>query len=258
MLCPRQKGIFMSRCLCVNMDKEEFLEFGELPASSYCDSADCNTVTYFLGTEWANDVVVFAFEGMAPGGICPEEDETLFEHALRNFDERCILKSVPKFRYLVNATKNIYYDKENIPEGNDGSYFEPASLLLSATTDPEATELALSETEQKEVGAWSGDRIAAVNNISIFPHMSCVTPSFRCEVMGIKGNLNSLNIVVTGTFPSLDRMDVEAMIREAGGNPQTSVTKKTDYLVVADKPGRVFENDGVEGGKKFICRKILI
>lgn len=229
----------MSRYLCVNMDRKEYLEFGELPTSSYCDSAACNTVTYFLGTEWANNVVIFAFEEMPPGGLCPEKDETLYEHALRNFDERCILNSVPKFRYLINATKNIYYDKENIPEGNDGFYFEPASLLLSATADPETIGLALSETEKKEVGAWCGDRIAAVNNISIFRHMSCVTPSFRCEATGSKGKLNGLKIVVTGTFPYYDRMDVEAMIREAGGEPQSSVTKKTDYLVVADKPGSV-------------------
>lgn len=228
----------MSRCLCVNMSKKEYLEFGELPASSYCNSAACNTVAYFLGTEWANDVVVFAFEEMTPGGLCPEDDETLFEHALRNFDERCILNSAPRFRYLVNTAKSIYYDKENIPEGADGSHFDPSSLLLSATTEPETIGLTLTETEKKEVGAWRGDRIVAVNNISIYPHISCVTPSFRCEVGKIKGKLGGLNIVVTGTFPSFDRMEVEAMIREAGGNPQTSVTKKTDYLVVADKPGK--------------------
>ncbi|MBE5040533.1 BRCT domain-containing protein [Ructibacterium gallinarum] len=229
----------MGRCLCVNMSKKEYLEFGELPASSCCDSAACNTVAYFLGTEWANDIVVFAFEEMTPGGICPEEDETLFEHALRNFDERCILNSAPRFRYLVNLEKNIYYDKDNIPEGDDGSCFDPSSLLLSATAETETIGLALTETEKKEVGAWRGDRIVAVNNISIYPHMTCVVPPFRCKVRKIKGELAGLNIVVTGIFPRFDRMEVEAMIREAGGNPQTSVTKKTDYLVVADKPGRV-------------------
>lgn len=92
----------MSKCLCVNLDKEEYLDFGELPDSSYRDSPASNTVEYFLGTEWAGDSVVFAFEGMDSGGLCPEEDEDLFSYASSNFDERCILNSTPKFRYLVN------------------------------------------------------------------------------------------------------------------------------------------------------------
>lgn len=227
----------MSRCLCVNMDKEEFLEFGDLPENSYRDAAACSTVQYYLATDWAGDSIVFAFEKMEAGGICPEDDQTLFEYALLNFDERCVLNSVPAFRFLVNLDKNIYYDKNDIPQGTDGLYLDPVSLLLAASKDVEELGINLTDAEKSELGTWKGDKLMAVNNISRLSGMSCVTPSFKFDVSGFSGKLKGLNIVVTGTFPTLDRMEVEELIREEGGTPQKSVTRKTNYLVVGNKPG---------------------
>lgn len=228
----------MSRCICVNISKEEYLDFGELPESSYRDASACNTVEYFLGTEWAGDIVVFAFEDMEPGVFCPEEDENLFSYAVHNFDERCVLNSVPSFRYLVNTTKNIYYDRTTISKGADGSYFDPISLLLSAAKDQDVLDLDITECEASEIGMWSGNTVIAVNNIAAYPGSTCFVPSFKCEVIRHSKSLSGLNIVVTGVFPSYDRYEVEELIKNAGGTMQKSVTKKTDFLVVADKPGK--------------------
>ncbi len=43
--------------------------------------------------------------------------------------------------------------------------------------------------------------------------------------------------VLTGTLPTLSRMEAKERIERAGGRVTSSVTKKTDYVVVGDDPG---------------------
>jgi DNA ligase (NAD+) len=47
--------------------------------------------------------------------------------------------------------------------------------------------------------------------------------------------------VITGTLPRLSRDDARNMIEEAGGRVTTSVSKKTDYVVVGEDPGSKLE-----------------
>lgn len=51
------------------------------------------------------------------------------------------------------------------------------------------------------------------------------------------GPLAGKSLVLTGTLPSLSRDAATAMIRAAGGRVSTSVSAKTDYVVVGDDPG---------------------
>jgi NAD-dependent DNA ligase len=44
-------------------------------------------------------------------------------------------------------------------------------------------------------------------------------------------------VVVTGTVPGFSRGDIEKLIKDLGGKPSGSVSKKTDVLVAGDKPG---------------------
>jgi len=44
-------------------------------------------------------------------------------------------------------------------------------------------------------------------------------------------------IVVTGTLKNFSRKGVEDLIRELGGHPSDSVSRKTDFLVVGENPG---------------------
>lgn len=54
-----------------------------------------------------------------------------------------------------------------------------------------------------------------------------------------EGNLplSGMTLVVTGTLPSLTRSQAEALIREAGGNAGSSVTKSTAYVVAGEAAG---------------------
>lgn len=49
--------------------------------------------------------------------------------------------------------------------------------------------------------------------------------------------LGGQTFVITGTLPSLSRMDAKEMIEQNGGRVTGSISKKTGYLVVGDNPG---------------------
>jgi len=44
-------------------------------------------------------------------------------------------------------------------------------------------------------------------------------------------------VVVTGTLVNYDRKSIEARIKDLGGSPVGSISKKTDYLIAGDKAG---------------------
>lgn len=49
--------------------------------------------------------------------------------------------------------------------------------------------------------------------------------------------LDGLKIVVTGTLTKFSRDEAEAAIENAGGRATSSVSAKTDYVVVGEAPG---------------------
>lgn len=51
------------------------------------------------------------------------------------------------------------------------------------------------------------------------------------------GKLSGLTFVLTGTLPTLERAEAEAMIRSAGGNVSSSVSKNTSYVVAGESAG---------------------
>jgi len=54
----------------------------------------------------------------------------------------------------------------------------------------------------------------------------------------MKGNaLTGKTIVVTGTLTRYGRDEIEALIRQLGGKPAGSVSKKTDFVVAGEKAG---------------------
>jgi DNA ligase (NAD+) len=52
-----------------------------------------------------------------------------------------------------------------------------------------------------------------------------------------EGSLNGLTFVVTGRLERFSRDAAESLIKRNGGTVPSSVTKKTDYLVVGAEPG---------------------
>ena len=53
----------------------------------------------------------------------------------------------------------------------------------------------------------------------------------------VSTHLSDLTFVLTGTLPSMSRDEAAAKIKAAGGKVTSSVSKKTDYVVVGADPG---------------------
>jgi DNA ligase (NAD+) len=51
------------------------------------------------------------------------------------------------------------------------------------------------------------------------------------------GVLSGQSVVITGTLPTLSREDAERMVREAGGTPAGSVSRKTAFVVAGESAG---------------------
>jgi DNA ligase (NAD+) len=51
------------------------------------------------------------------------------------------------------------------------------------------------------------------------------------------GKLSGKSIIFTGSLPTLSRSDAETLAREHGAHVVSSVSKKTDYVVVGSDPG---------------------
>ena len=62
-----------------------------------------------------------------------------------------------------------------------------------------------------------------------------VKPSSTSSVT--KDTLKGKTFVITGTLPSLSRDEAAELIRQSGGKVTSSVSKKTDYLVLGENPG---------------------
>ena len=70
----------------------------------------------------------------------------------------------------------------------------------------------------------------------------------------VSKRLNGKSFVLTGTLKSLSRDEVKDKIRQAGGQVSSSVSKKTDYVVVGEEPGSKY-NKAKQLGVKIISEK---
>lgn len=63
--------------------------------------------------------------------------------------------------------------------------------------------------------------------------------------------LSSLTFVLTGTLPTLSRDDATKLIEDNGGSVSSSVSKKTDFILLGDEPGSKYQK-GLLLGTKMI------
>ncbi|MEZ6055574.1 MAG: NAD-dependent DNA ligase LigA [Planctomycetaceae bacterium] len=94
------------------------------------------------------------------------------------------------------------------------------------TVDPQATTPSAMLTAPGERTLFDGD--VAGESSALAGDATPVAPV---------GSLTGKTIVVTGTLKSFSRDSIEEFIREHGGKPSGSVSKKTDFLVVGENAG---------------------
>jgi DNA ligase (NAD+) len=103
-----------------------------------------------------------------------------------------------------------------------------------------ATEAELDAVEQ--IGGKVAESIYEYfhneRNISVIKELlsAGVKPELPKKVKA-KGKLAGKTIVVTGTLQNFTRQQAEQAIRQAGGKPSSSVSKKTDFVLAGEEPG---------------------
>jgi DNA ligase (NAD+) len=69
-----------------------------------------------------------------------------------------------------------------------------------------------------------------------------VIPQITQKPVGIEGHpFNGKSLVLTGTLTSMSRTEASKKIEACGGTTGETVTKKTDFVIVGDKPGSKLE-----------------
>lgn len=243
----------MSKYLCANIDKEEYLDFGVYNENITEGSPACNTLEYFLATEWSKDRVVFFYEDNEKSNFFPDE-ENAYDYVVQNYTERSVLNSAPKYSCIANTSKKEYYFKAALPESEDYSYICPLPFILSEQENVCFGD-GFEEKELEEVGRWAGGNIIATNNINSCSGYALFESPYRMN-NEFGAVLKGQNIVVTGTISGYTRAGIATYIRKNGGNPQNSVTKKTNFVVKADyKPGKKKLDDAAKYGIKVISEQ---
>ena len=139
-------------------------------------------------------------------------------------------------RYLVNHSLRCYIDMGSYIQANlaYGRCPDPLALLTACGNGRGEKDYPITKQGAELVGSWA---FHLLSYTSQKPGGEYRVECPRFETVGTSDSLVGKVIVVTGTFPSYTRMEVESLIQEAGAKMGTSVTRRTDFLVVAEKPG---------------------
>jgi DNA ligase (NAD+) len=66
--------------------------------------------------------------------------------------------------------------------------------------------------------------------------------ALQMEGSATKQIFTGKTFVLTGTLPTLSREEAKAMIKDRGGKVSSSVSKKTDFVLLGDEPGSKFDD----------------
>ena len=108
----------------------------------------------------------------------------------------------------------------------------------------------VSETLSKNIHDWFDD----IDHIIYFGALRSVihlNPSQTTSAQTLSGK----TIVITGTLRNYTRDEAEQLIRQNGGIAANTVTKKTDFLVVASKPGDTKINRAKQLGTRILTEQ---
>lgn len=143
-----------------------------------------------------------------------------------------------KGAYLINHSRMVYLDMGNYIGFNrtGDNCPDPLSLLTTCGNGRGDREYPPSAPGADQIGTWAFDLLSYTNRKPDENYREA-RPCFKEKQVTVLGSLVGKTVVVTGTVPNYTRSEVEFMIQQAGGKKGSSVTRSTDYLVVADKPG---------------------
>lgn len=111
--------------------------------------------------------------------------------------------------------------------------FGSLDAISRASEDEIAQIHGVGETVAKTVADWFRQSQNVHVLKELLPHLSIINPEAVAEAEAFAGKV----FVLTGTLSGLTRDEAKDMIRMRGGKISSSVSKKTDYVIVGTEPG---------------------
>lgn len=99
------------------------------------------------------------------------------------------------------------------------------------------------------------EKITVTKNVFVDANTGEILDANSANV--VKGIFNDLTFVITGTFPSYTRSEIEEIINKAGGRVSGSISRRTSYLIVGDEPGSKLDK-AKEYGMSIISAEELL
>ena len=157
--------------------------------------------------------------------------------------ERWGEKSVSKLFEELESARSVTFDRFLVALAIDD--VGPATAKLLARNYPDLDALRAADADElqsldgvgpelaRKLEEWFANR----QNLEFVAHLRAggvdPTPLARARGAALEGK----RFVVTGTLENLSRAEAKRLIEDLGGQVTSSVSAKTDYLVVGEKPG---------------------
>ena len=115
------------------------------------------------------------------------------------------------------------------------NYFKSINKLKNATYEELLNVRDMGDISSRAVV----DFFSNPDNIKILSRLEQVGVNFETnnEQMDGNGSLAGLTFVLTGTLPTMGRVQMEELIKKHGGKISGSVSKKTNYLIAGENAG---------------------
>ncbi len=116
-------------------------------------------------------------------------------------------------------------------------HFGSMDRVISASTQ----ELTAVPAVGEKIAASVKEYFSEPQNLELVQRLKAagveMTQERTQEQVSLDNPLNGKTVVVTGTLETLSRKEAQELVRSLGGKVTSSVSKKTDYVVVGDNPG---------------------
>lgn len=137
---------------------------------------------------------------------------------------------VPLYRLLIGLSiENIGEETARLIADTFGSL----AAIQAASVEEVAAIHGVGEVVAESLVAWFSDKHHQQMLAELVPYLQIQNPAHQKQVDTLKGK----TFVLTGTLATLTRDEAKDRIRLLGGKVSSSVSKKTDYVVVGEDPG---------------------
>lgn len=139
-------------------------------------------------------------------------------------------RTVPLYRLLVGLSiDNVGEETAQLIADRFGTL----DAIRKATFADVAAIHGIGDTVAETVTAWFRNPLYTKTVDELLPHITIENP----ETIEVDSDMVGKTFVLTGTLATMTRDEAKAHIRKRGGKMSSSVSKKTDYVVVGAEPG---------------------